>query len=208
MYIHYASSGYRKDTPFHVGKGCFRRFKQVSDRNQKWKRIANKYGFTHEIVQDNMSEEDAFLLEMWLIAKFRHEGYDLANLTDGGEGNSGYRHTEAQRKKLSDAKIGMKMSDDFKRRCSERMRGTSIRKGKKASDETRRRMSESRSGRKHAKYDHGIYKFHHTITGESFTGTPNDFILKYELRGTGVSKLKTGKLKTHRNWRLIECLSR
>jgi hypothetical protein len=203
VYIHYCEKGYRKDSPFHVGKGCFRRFKQTSDRNPKWNKIANKYGFRYEIVQDNMSESDAFLLEMWLIAKFRHQGYDLANLTDGGEGNSGYRHTDEQRKKLSAAKMGIQMSDDFKRKCSERMKGVSTRKGQKTSEETKERISKSKSGRASYTYDHTKYRFENTETGQTFTGTSHDLLLKYGLLSSSITKIKQGKLKTHKNWRLI-----
>lgn len=36
-----------------------------------------------------MSENDAYLLEEWLIAKLKHNGVKLTNLTNGGEGGNG-----------------------------------------------------------------------------------------------------------------------
>lgn len=85
---------------FYVGKGQDKRGWNTgkSDRiNSKWRNCANKHGIKIEIAQDGMTEDDAFTLEMWLIAKLRHEGYDLCNLTNGGEGNSGREWTQEQR---------------------------------------------------------------------------------------------------------------
>lgn len=88
VYVHFRASDL---APFYVGKGKNNRAwaKTSSQRNQHWMNVFNKHGLVVEVVQDCMSEDDAFLLEMWLIAKFKHEGYDLANMTDGGEGASG-----------------------------------------------------------------------------------------------------------------------
>lgn len=86
VYIHT-----RNDTGevFYVGKGSGDRFKSTSSRNQFWVNFTSKYQWNSKKVQQNMLEEDAFLLEMWLIAKFRNDGLKLCNLTDGGEGPSG-----------------------------------------------------------------------------------------------------------------------
>lgn len=74
---------------FYVGKGSGYRAFDKSGRNIYWNRVANKAGWVTSIVQDNMKEEDSYLLEMWLIAKFRHNGVRLCNITDGGEGGQG-----------------------------------------------------------------------------------------------------------------------
>ena len=86
--IYYVYIHTRNDTgvPFYVGKGHSNRAWSHYRSNPHWKYIVNKHGFDVIISQGNMSEEDAFLLEMWLIAKFRHEGHILVNMTDGGEG--------------------------------------------------------------------------------------------------------------------------
>lgn len=86
---------------FYVGKGIGRRAWKTSitnGRSRKWQSVYYKHGLIVDIAQENLSEENAFLLEMWLIAKFRHEGYDLCNMTDGGEGGSGYKWTEEAKK--------------------------------------------------------------------------------------------------------------
>lgn len=97
VYIHYRQDGV---TPYYVGKGRGRRAndKGLGRRNIVWVRMSSKYGLIVDICQDNMIEDDAHLLEMWLIEKFRHEGFILANLTDGGEGTSG--HIKKSRKAI------------------------------------------------------------------------------------------------------------
>lgn len=83
VYIHI-----RLDTGevFYVGKGSNGRAFSIHSRNRYWGFITNKTGWIASIVQDGMSEINANLLEMWLIAKFRHNGVKLANMTDGGDG--------------------------------------------------------------------------------------------------------------------------
>lgn len=86
VYLHKRSSD---GSVFYVGKGKHNRAWAKRNYNSHWTNIAKKHGLSVEICQDNMTEDDAFLLEMWLIAKIRHEGYDLCNKTDGGDGVPG-----------------------------------------------------------------------------------------------------------------------
>lgn len=73
---------------FYVGKGKGRRATTRWSRNVWWNRVAAKAEWISSIVQDGMSESDAHLLEMWLIAKFRHCGVSLCNIDDGGGGRA------------------------------------------------------------------------------------------------------------------------
>jgi hypothetical protein len=87
---------------FYVGKGRGRRCFEAKRRNQHWKRIVAKAGgFDVRVVVDKIDEELAFLAEQELIAKLKLQGASLANLTDGGEGVSGYRHTDNARIQFS-----------------------------------------------------------------------------------------------------------
>jgi hypothetical protein len=87
---------------FYVGKGKGRRCFEARRRNQHWKRVVAKAGgFDVCIVVDKIDEELAFLAEQELIAKLKSQGASLANITDGGEGASGYRHTDEARIKFS-----------------------------------------------------------------------------------------------------------
>lgn len=103
VYIHYKLDD---GLPFYVGKGVGGRGFSAS-RTAFWKYRAAKHGVRVEICQDGLSTDEAYLLEMWLIAKLRHEGYDLCNMTDGGEGRSGF---ESEKRREVFCSNGMKFS--------------------------------------------------------------------------------------------------
>ena len=86
VYIHRRMTNMEE---FYVGKGSTNRGFRHSLRSDWWMRIARKNGVWVEVVQDNMTRSESLLLEMWLIAKLRHEGHVLCNMTEGGEGNFG-----------------------------------------------------------------------------------------------------------------------
>ena len=91
------------NTVFYVGKGKGRRCFEARRRNQHWKRVVAKAGgFDVCVVVDKIDEELAFLAEQELIAKLKSQGASLTNMTDGGEGSSGYRHTDDARTKFSE----------------------------------------------------------------------------------------------------------
>lgn len=87
---------------FYVGKGCGNRATSKRHRSDWWWKTVRKHGYDVEIAQKEITEKDAFFLEEWLIAKFRHEDHPLVNLTDGGDGISGYKFTDEQ---VDDKKI-------------------------------------------------------------------------------------------------------
>ncbi len=80
---------------FYVGKGSGDRAWSTTGRSDLWTRTIKKYGYTVEIVLDNLQEWYAFELEKELIALYGRlsDGRGkLVNLTDGGEGLSGEDH--------------------------------------------------------------------------------------------------------------------
>lgn len=86
---------------FYVGKGTVKRSKAVDNRNRHWRNIVNKYGFEVKIIAEYAQEAEALRHEIELIAKYRTGGIKLVNVTAGGEGVSGYVHSEDSRKKMS-----------------------------------------------------------------------------------------------------------
>ena len=95
-----------RDECFYVGKGKGNRAYSTKDRNRHHKAICAKLsreGFAMEIrmVATGLSEKEAFFLERDRIKFWRDAGVDLVNLTDGGEGISGYRMTEEAKQHLS-----------------------------------------------------------------------------------------------------------
>lgn len=95
---------------FYVGKGKGNRATSLSGRNKHWKNVVNKYGYIYEIVHDNLSENEAFDLEIKLIKQYMDNGIDLCNKSTGGEGASGVIHSEITKNKFRLAKLGKKQS--------------------------------------------------------------------------------------------------
>jgi hypothetical protein len=120
VYVHRRATDGRV---FYVGKGKRKRAWDTG-RNDYWAKVAAKHGCNIQIVDGNLSEADAFELEVALIDLCGFES--LTNMTLGGEGHSGRLHTE-----------------DEKRRIGEAHKGNQYLYGHKHSAETRLKMSES-----------------------------------------------------------------
>lgn len=93
----------------------------------------------HEIIInliEEVEEKKWVEKEMFWIAYYKSLGFKLCNLTDGGEGRLGYKHT-----------------DEFKRKMSERLKGHKSNSGKKIPKQSAY-MKEAHS--------QGLYKFLHT----------------------------------------------
>ena len=115
IYFHLKPDG----TIFYVGKGAetgevkngkwrYRRANTKIARNPLWQNIVAKYGgYTIEIIKTNLTESEAIHLEKYYIKLFRKrsDGGLLANMTDGGEGLSGYKQSEKQRQTMRDFKL-------------------------------------------------------------------------------------------------------
>lgn len=104
---------------FYVGKGFGRRCKSKAGRSDYWHRIVAKHGLTIELVEVGLQEWFAFELEAELIALYGRSS--LCNLTDGGDGPSGYSHKDESKAKMAIAKTGVKlgpMSEDHRKKIS------------------------------------------------------------------------------------------
>lgn len=86
VYIHR-----RKDDGqvFYIGKGKGRR-SHDKRRNGYWRNTARKHGYSIEFAAKGLSEAEAISIERQLIAAHKILGAPLTNMTDGGEGMSGY----------------------------------------------------------------------------------------------------------------------
>jgi hypothetical protein len=95
--IYYVYLHYRNDTDgvFYVGKGKDRRAWSKGSRNKHWKHIVAKCGYTIKIIEDNLTEQEAFEREIYYIEQFGIT--NLVNMTIGGHTSTGYRHTDASR---------------------------------------------------------------------------------------------------------------
>ena len=177
-----------------MGKGTKYRATDHGYRSQWWHRVVNKHGLIVSIVQNDMIEEDAFLLEMWLIAKFRHEGHPLVNKTDGGEGSTGYVPTPELRKYMSKLMTGRKKPPGFGDKVSKRMSGEGniFSKLNKDKDFVERRSLNIR------KKD--IFTFFNPVSSSIFIGTQSEFQILTGGSSGGVSSLVSGRRKSLYKW--------
>jgi hypothetical protein len=123
------------------------------------------------ILKTNISEEEAFRHEKYMIAVLGRKDLGtgiLRNLTDGGEGRSGYTLSEETREKLREKNIGRKRTPEQIEKHRKSMTGKKLTKehrknigdggrGRKMSEQTIERMKvaakqrgNNRSGTKHS----------------------------------------------------------
>jgi hypothetical protein len=138
--IFYVYEHYRPDTGmcFYVGKGKDRRawnFKR--SRNPHYTHIIEKLksnGLKPDVrlVDQFMGENDALNLEISRIAHWRGNGVGIVNYTDGGEGVSGFRHTEKTKQVLREKRANQTIiiSEETKRKIGDANRG--VKRGEKS----------------------------------------------------------------------------
>ena len=134
----YVYAFYRKDwTIYYIGKGC---------GNRAWKKCGRSIHLPNDkdrivILKKDMSEQEAFVHEIFLIKKYGRKDNGtgiLRNRTDGGEGSSGYKPSDETKEKMREAKLGKKASPE----TLENMSGENNHNfGKKASPETLLKIS-------------------------------------------------------------------
>lgn len=84
VYAHYNCEN--DECPFYIGKGKGSRAYNSKNRTDAWKQRAS-VGLVVKILQDDLTEEEAYLLETKLIEKYGREKYDngkLVNVSSGG----------------------------------------------------------------------------------------------------------------------------
>lgn len=141
VYVHYRADSLAL---FYVGKGGGNRYKDTFSRNRYWRNVVNKHGFVTQILHYFDNETDAFNCEKYLIKKFRDDGLELTNLTDGGEGSSGHKTSEETKAKLSKANKGRKMPP---MRAEHKAKLRAARTGKKATPDARAKISAANKGK-------------------------------------------------------------
>jgi hypothetical protein len=81
-----------KEEVFYIGISNNKVRPYSKSRNAIWKKITNKTSYRVEIIYDNISWEEALLIEVELIAKYGRidlKNGCLSNMTDGGDGTHG-----------------------------------------------------------------------------------------------------------------------
>ncbi len=139
---YYTYAYLREDgTPYYIGKGKGDRWSQKERHNVRVP-PKNRVIFLKKYV----NEKEAIKHEIYMIAILGRKDLGtgiLMNKTDGGEGCSGYKHSEESKKKISKANSGKKWSEEAKKKFSEKCKG---RKSTPMSNETKNKLSLKRKG--------------------------------------------------------------
>ena len=169
-YAHFKKSN---GSIFYIGKGTKRRMSSIHNRSNYWKSTVAKHGFVVEPLAKWPTEQEAFQHEKFLIWCFRDMGVNIVNITDGGDGVSGLRHSPEAKRKMSIARSGdrnhgygkpspnrgVAMGEEQKQKISKANKGrknteetkaklSAALKGRVISDETKKKMSDARKGKK------------------------------------------------------------
>jgi hypothetical protein len=145
-YYIYAHINPLKNEIFYIGKGSGKR-KIRKERNPFWKNIVKKYGYIIDILEEGLTETEAFEREIFYIQKIGRRDLDkgpLVNLTDGGEGGS--NPSESTREKMRIAHTGKVQSEET---IAKRISKTT---GLKRSKEFGEQISERQKGEKNHNY--------------------------------------------------------
>jgi hypothetical protein len=149
--MYYTYAFLREDrTPYYIGKGQGNRAYRRNKKDIKPPKDKSRIIF----LKQNLTEEEAFKHEKYMIAVFGRKDLGtgiLHNRTDGGEGSSGLIHSEETKRKMGKAHKGEKnhnygktLSEETKRKISEAHKGENhYLYGKSHSEESKRKMSES-----------------------------------------------------------------
>lgn len=112
---------------FYIGIGVrYNRVNSHKSRNVLWKNIVNKYGMVSEIIEDNLTWDEACSREKFWINYYGRKNNDtgnLSNMTDGGEGTYGRVLTNETKNKIKNSHLGKKLSEEHKMKISEGNKG-------------------------------------------------------------------------------------
>lgn len=114
VYIHRKKSD---NTVFYVGYSSnLTRPYNLTGRSTYWHHIYKKHGRDVEIVISGLKKEEALRQEINLIEYYGRtkDGGTLCNLTDGGEGSSGYIRTKKQIEDSKSSKITYEIADSIR----------------------------------------------------------------------------------------------
>jgi hypothetical protein len=204
-------------TPYYIGKGVRGR---IYSSNRKIKKPKNKSKII--FLKQNLTEEDAFKHEIYMIAVFGRKDLGtgiLHNRTNGGDGVSGAIRSEESKIKYSESKkgknnpqygklgknshnYGKSHSEETRKKLSERQKGEKNHNyGKSFSEETRRKMSEAQKGEKNGMYGKSRSEESRKKQSEALKGKYGGE--KHYLYGKSPSeetKRKIGKANKDKKW--------
>ena len=199
--MHYYTYAYLREdkTPYYIGKGSGKRI-YSKDRTIKPPKDKSRIIY----LKQNLTEEEAFRHEIYMIDVFGRKDLGtgiLYNMTNGGDGVSGWVPSEETKIKMGEAQKGRTHSEETKIKMSEAKKGNIIleetkikmseaKKGKTHSQETKIKMSESHKGENHHFYGKTLSEEHRRKMSEAMEGEKNpNFGKKWWNDGCGNRKM-------------------
>lgn len=141
-----------KNEPFYIGIGSTKNYARAfsrSIRNGIWEKITNKTEYSVEILYENLTIEEAKSIEVELISKYGKikTGGILSNITDGGDGISGMKHSEETKRIIREKRKNQIFSDETKNHLSKVRMCNKCALGKKHSKEKNELKSKNQRGK-------------------------------------------------------------
>ena len=149
-YRFYTYAYLRKDkTPYYIGKGSGNRLYLNHYREKRNCISVPKDKSRIIFLKQNLTEEEAFKHEIYMIAVFGRKDLGtgiLRNKTNGGEGASGSIRSNDFKKKISMANKGKVLSQETKDKISKAHSGHQYLLGKKLTEEHKRNCAKAKYG--------------------------------------------------------------
>lgn len=164
MSEYYVYEWVRLDTnePFYIGKGKGNRWHLMHGRNRYFQNIINKVGIENiavVLLHRDLTEHEAFLMEKFYIHYYKNSlGFSLSNITDGGDGISGYIMTPENRKKMSENNARFWKGKKMPESAVQKMKENNYWRGKNLPKEIREKISTSRRGKYTGSQNHNFGK--------------------------------------------------
>lgn len=157
----------RNGMPFYVGKGHGKRCEFHLDEAKYYtKRKSKKLNKIRKLmslgmkpiitkVEESVSDAQAIDFECLLIAEMRDIGIPLTNMTDGGDGAKGYKHTEEHKRYMSSIQKGKAITEEHRQamckpKSEEGRKNMALARQTtlyRPSKETKKKMSDALKGR-------------------------------------------------------------
>jgi hypothetical protein len=154
----------------------------------KWMRKYNNE-ILAKVVVAGISWEEACKIEISLIAEYKIAGYELLNLTEGGEGL--FNPSIETRKKISVAHKGKKLSKEQKEKLSK------ANKGKRHTEETKEKMSRSHRGKTAWNKGKKVSESHRKNIVNSLIGRPVSKETREKIKNSNLGKKRSQESKNN-----------